>query len=36
VIATANDRDRINDLSSALKRRFSTVVLPCLPPLRRK
>ncbi|MCW5865313.1 MAG: AAA family ATPase [Anaerolineae bacterium] len=29
VIATANDRDRgINDLSSALKRRFNTVVLP--------
>jgi MoxR-like ATPase len=29
IIATANDRDRgINDLSSALKRRFNTVVLP--------
>ena len=29
VIATANDRDRgINDLSSALRRRFNTVVLP--------
>lgn len=29
VIATANDRDRgVNDLSSALKRRFNTVVLP--------
>jgi MoxR-like ATPase len=29
VIATANDRDKgINDLSSALKRRFNTVVLP--------
>ena len=29
VIATANDRDRgVNDLSSALRRRFSTVVLP--------
>jgi MoxR-like ATPase len=29
VIATANDRDRgINDLSSALKRRFNTVILP--------
>lgn len=29
LIATANDRDRgINDLSSALKRRFNTVVLP--------
>jgi MoxR-like ATPase len=29
VVATANDRDRgINDLSSALKRRFNTVVLP--------
>jgi MoxR-like ATPase len=29
VIATANDRDRgINELSSALKRRFNTVVLP--------
>ncbi len=32
VIATANDRDRgVNDLSSALRRRFNTVVLP-LPP----
>lgn len=31
VIATANDRDRgVNELSSALKRRFNTVVLP--PP----
>lgn len=29
VIATANDRDRgVNDLSSALKRRFNTVLLP--------
>lgn len=29
LIATANDRDRgINDLSSALKRRFNTVILP--------
>ena len=29
VVATANDRDRgINDLSSALRRRFNTVVLP--------
>ncbi|MFA6208762.1 MAG: AAA family ATPase [Candidatus Obscuribacterales bacterium] len=29
VIATANDRDKgVNDLSSALKRRFNTVVLP--------
>ena len=29
LIATANDRDRgVNDLSSALKRRFNTVVLP--------
>ena len=29
VIATSNDRDRgVNDLSSALKRRFNTVVLP--------
>jgi MoxR-like ATPase len=29
VIATANDRDRgVHDLSSALKRRFNTVVLP--------
>jgi len=29
VIATANDRDKgINDLSSALRRRFNTVVLP--------
>src|SRR5690606_29676032 len=29
VIATANDRDRgVNDLSSALKRRFNTVSLP--------
>ncbi|MGC9409922.1 ATP-binding protein [Streptomyces sp. DZ1-3] len=29
LIATANDRDRgVNDLSSALRRRFSTVVLP--------
>jgi MoxR-like ATPase len=32
VIATANDRDRgINELSSALRRRFNTVVLP-VPP----
>ncbi len=29
IIATANDRDKgVNDLSSALKRRFNTVVLP--------
>ena len=29
VIATANDRDKgVNDLSSALKRRFNTVILP--------
>src|ERR1043166_6915624 len=29
VLATANDRDRgVNELSSALKRRFNTVVLP--------
>ena len=29
LIATANDRDRgINELSSALRRRFNTVVLP--------
>ncbi|MGH9830598.1 MAG: AAA family ATPase, partial [Blastocatellia bacterium] len=29
IIATANDRDRgVNELSSALKRRFNTVVLP--------
>src|SRR3954452_18075183 len=29
VIATANNRDKgVNDLSSALKRRFNTVVLP--------
>ena len=29
VVATANDRDRgVNDLSSALRRRFNTVVLP--------
>jgi MoxR-like ATPase len=29
LIATANDRDRgVNDLSSALRRRFNTVVLP--------
>lgn len=29
VIATANDRDRgVNDISSALRRRFNTVVLP--------
>jgi MoxR-like ATPase len=29
LIATANDRDRgVNELSSALKRRFNTVVLP--------
>jgi MoxR-like ATPase len=29
VIATANDRDRgVNDLSSALRRRFNTVVMP--------
>jgi MoxR-like ATPase len=33
IIATANDRDRgVNDLSSALRRRFNTVVLP-LPAL---
>lgn len=32
MIATANDRDRgVNELSSALRRRFNTVVLP-LPP----
>jgi MoxR-like ATPase len=32
LIATANDRDRgVNDLSSALRRRFNTVILP-LPP----
>ncbi|MFC5550156.1 ATP-binding protein [Massilia aerilata] len=31
IIATANDRDRgVNELSSALKRRFNTVILP--PP----
>ena len=35
LIATANDRDRgVNDLSSALRRRFNTVVLP-LPPARK-
>ena len=35
VIATANDRDRgVNELSSALRRRFNTVVLP-LPATRR-
>ena len=35
VIATANDRDRgVNELSSALRRRFNTVVLP-LPADRR-
>jgi MoxR-like ATPase len=29
IIATANDRDRgVNELSSALKRRFNTVILP--------
>ena len=29
VIATANNRDRgVNELSSALKRRFNTVILP--------
>ncbi len=29
MIATANDRDKgVNDLSSALRRRFNTVVLP--------
>src|SRR5205085_8299737 len=29
VIATANDRDRgVNELSSAMRRRFNTVVLP--------
>src|ERR1700761_205424 len=29
VIATANDRDRgVNDMSSTLKRRFNTVILP--------
>lgn len=29
IIATANDRDRgVNDMSSALRRRFNTVVLP--------
>ena len=33
VIATANDRDRgVNDLSSALRRRFNTVVCPCPRP----
>jgi MoxR-like ATPase len=32
LVATANDRDRgVNDLSSALRRRFNTVILP-LPP----
>ena len=35
VIATANDRDKgVNELSSALRRRFNTVVLP-LPADRR-
>ncbi len=35
LIATANDRDRgVNELSSALRRRFNTVVLP-LPATRR-
>lgn len=29
IIATANNRDKgVNDLSSALKRRFNTVILP--------
>src|SRR5260221_356686 len=33
VIATANDRDRgVNDLSSALRRRFNTVALPAPAP----
>ena len=36
LIATANDRDRgVNELSSALRRRFNTVVLP-LPATRRR
>ena len=36
VIATANDRDRgVNELSSAMRRRFNTVVLP-LPDSRRR
>ncbi|MDT4988364.1 MAG: hypothetical protein QOI74_2458 [Micromonosporaceae bacterium] len=34
LIATANDRDRgVNELSSALRRRFNTVVLPVPPGL---
>ena len=34
IIATANNRDKgVNDLSSALKRRFNTVILPVPPSL---
>ncbi len=37
LIATANDRDRgVNELSSALKRRFNTVVLPTPDSLERE
>ena len=37
VIATANDRDRgVNELSSALRRRFNTVVLPLPATPRRR
>ena len=37
VIATANDRDRgVNELSSALRRRFNTVVLPVPATPRRR
>ena len=36
VIATANDRDRgVNELSSAMRRRFNTVVLPAAGHRRR-
>ena len=37
IIATANNRDKgVNDLSSALKRRFNTVILRCPTRLRKK
>ncbi len=37
VIATANSRDKgVNELSSALKRRFNVVVLPLPPPTSRR
>jgi MoxR-like ATPase len=37
IIATANNRDKgVNELSSALKRRFNVVVLPCQTTWRRR